>query len=378
LTTQGDHATALRHNEAKAARELHSVGVDKHLPLAGVRVVELAHMISVPTGARILADLGASVTKVEPPSGDITRRIGPTSRTATAMFVTANRGKRLVTADIREQDGVERVLGLIEDADVFVSNLDEGMLAAAGLDSAALRARFPDLVAVTMHGGQGGRSTDGLAQATTGLTTVTGPEDGSGYRTGASVVDTTAGVWVALTVLAGLRGRDHGSGGSHARFSLEDVCLFMQYPQVGFAELAPEIGRRRGNHSPLVCTPMFDAADGRIAVTILSDRHWAALCAATGRADLVDDPRFASAAARMGHQPDVETELDAAFGAHDRAYWTEALAKAGVPAGAERGYPEVIALDAARPDPMVERTADEPEVPVVRIPPVSGPVVDHR
>ena len=311
--------------------------------LAGLKVVEFTHMVAGPSCGQVLGDLGASITKVEPPQGDVTRRMGPMAGDVAALYASTNRNKRVVCLDITQPEQATEARALACTADVVISNLAPAMLERAGLDGPALRRLDPRLIVVLVTGfGAGGPAgTDGLAQASTGLMDATGPATGPGFRTGASVVDVSTGVWAALGVLAALEHRRQTGQGDFIQASLADTCLYMQYAQIGLFAADPACARRNGNHSNVSCTPMFATADGRLLTTVLTSKHWQALCRAAGL-PLADDSRFATNAQRCEAQALIESLFDAAMRTKTRAEWTLLLRAAGVPCGPERSYAEVV------------------------------------
>jgi formyl-CoA transferase len=311
--------------------------------LEGLKVVELTHMVAGPSCGQVLGDLGASVIKVEPPHGDVTRRMGPMAGDVAALYASTNRNKQVVCLDITNDGDAQQARDLAIGADVVISNLSPAMLERAGLDGKTLRRLQPRLVVVLVTGfGAGGPAgTDGLAQAAMGLMAATGPLDGTGFRTGASVVDVTTGVWAALGVLAALENRRRTGEGDFIQVSLADTCLYMQYPQIGLFDADPSFARRNGNHSTVSCTPMLSTADGRLLVTVLTSKHWQALCRTAGL-PLHDDPRFATNEQRREAQAEIERLFDAEMRKKTRAEWTRLLRAAGVPCGPERDYAEVV------------------------------------
>lgn len=310
--------------------------------LRGLKVIEFTHMVAGPSCGQVLGDLGATVTKIEPPQGDVTRRMGPMAGDVAALYASTNRNKSVVCLDITQPADAARARELACDADVVIANLGPAVLEKAGLDGPSLRKSNPRLIAVLVTGfGAGGPAgTDGLAQAATGLMTITGSPDAPGFRTGASVVDVSTGVWAALGVLAALENRRQTGEGDFIQISLADTCLYMQYPQIGLYAADPAFARRNGNHSTVSCTPMFNAADGRILTTVLTSRHWQALCRTAG-IPLQDDPRFATNEQRCAAQDEIEALFDEVMRTRTRAEWTRLLREAGVPCGPERDYAEV-------------------------------------
>jgi CoA:oxalate CoA-transferase len=311
--------------------------------LQGLKVVEFTHMVAGPACGQVLGDFGAEITKVEPPQGDITRRIGPMAGDMAALYASTNRNKKVVCIDITEPAGALKARELALRADVVISNLDTTMLKRAGLNAASLREDNPRLICVEITGfGQGGPAgTDGLAQAAMGLMATTGAVEGPTFRTGPSVVDVSTGVWAALGVMAALQNLRISGQGDFIQASLADVCLYMQYPHITMYGAAPEVVRRNGNHSVVSCTPKLETADGMIQVTILHQRHWQALCEKAGAPDLAGDPRFASNDQRCEAQGAIEQLLNPLMRERSRHEWVEVLRAAKLPCGPERDYSEV-------------------------------------
>ncbi len=322
----------------------HWGGIDLTAVLAGLKVVEFTHMVAGPSCGQVLADLGAQVVKVEPPQGDVTRRMGPMAGDVAALYASTNRNKDLVLLDISVPAQAEQARALALDADVVISNLGPKVLERCGLDGPTLRRANPKLLVVLITGfGTGGPTgTDGLAQAAMGLVAATGSPQGPGFRTGASVVDVTTGVWAALGVLAALENRRKTGDGDFIQVSLADTCLYMQYPQIGLYDADPAFARRNGNHSTVSCTPMMNTADGRLLITLLTIKHWRALCEVTAMAASSDDPRFATNEQRRAAQSDIERMFDPVMRTRSRDEWTRLLRAAGVPCGPERDYAEVV------------------------------------
>jgi crotonobetainyl-CoA:carnitine CoA-transferase CaiB-like acyl-CoA transferase len=319
-------------------------GIELTAVLSGLKVVEFTHMVAGPSCGQVLADFGASVVKVEPPRGDITRRMGPMVGDVAALYASTNRSKDVVLLDITVPEQAQRARVLALEADVVISNLAPAMLERAGLGSATLRALQPRLITVLVTGfGAGGPAgTDGLAQASMGLMDSTGSVQGPGYRTGASVVDVTTGVWAALGVLAALENRRQTGEGDAIQISLADTCLYMQYPQIGLFHADPAFARRNGNHSTVSCTPMFETVDGRLLTTVLTSRHWQALCRTAGHGEWTAHPEFATNEQRCAAQLRIEEMFGPVMRTKSRAEWTKLLRAAGVPCGPERSYAEAL------------------------------------
>ena len=344
--------TVHRHAPLKGIR---MVGV-----LAGIRVVEFTQMVAGPSCGQVLGDLGADVLKVEPYNGDITRRIGPKAGEVSALYASTNRNKSIIRLDFGNPRDSEKAASLAANADVVISNIDSSYLRKAGIDHATLRARNPRLIYVhiTGFGPDGPAGTDGLAQAAMGMTVNTGPIEGPGFRTGPSVVDVTTGVWAALGVLAALEHQRQTGEGELIQVSLADTCLHMQYPHLAMHSADPGTVRRNGNHSVVSCTPMLTAADGRLMITILHDRHWLALCEVAGTSDVVDRPEFATESSRCKAQADIERLLNPLIEQKTRSEWVALLREAKVPCAPEQDYSEVEADNDLKKRRMLFRLPD--------------------
>jgi crotonobetainyl-CoA:carnitine CoA-transferase CaiB-like acyl-CoA transferase len=271
--------------------------MNETLPLAGLRVVELTHMVMGPTCGMILGDLGADVVKIEPPAGDNTRRL---LGAGAGFFANFNRNKRSVAIDVRDARGREAVLKLAARADVFSENFKPGAMAKLGLDYATLARLNPRLIYVSHKGFLPGpyehrTALDEVVQMMGGLAYMTGPE-GRPLRAGASVNDIMGGMFGALGVLAALAQREKTGRGQEVQSALFENNVFlvsqhmMQYAVTG-KEPAPMPNR----HSPWGIYDVFTVAGGeQIFIAVVSDTQWAMFCDAFGLADLKSDPAFAT------------------------------------------------------------------------------------
>ncbi|GAC1587932.1 MAG: CaiB/BaiF CoA-transferase family protein [Candidatus Velthaea sp.] len=313
--------------------------------LAGLKVIELTHMVAAPVCGQILATLGADVTKIEPPGGDIARSLGPRWGTTSALFAVTNPGKHSVRADIRDPQTAAQVRAMALEADVVICNIDRSFVAAAGLDAESLRRDKSELiyVEVTGFGLDGPSGTDGLAQAAMGMMSLTAAQNGPAFRTGASVIDVSTGVFAALGVLAALERRRQTGRGDYVHVSLADACLYLQFTHLGMYAGDPDVIHRLGNHSHVSCTPMFTTSDGRILTSILHARHWEKFCELAGAPELAGDPRFATNAQRCEGQSTIEDMLNPLFAKRTRAEWVHTLRAGRIPCGPERSYAEVFA-----------------------------------
>ena len=267
------------------------------LPLSGVRVVELSHMVMGPTCGMILGDLGADVIKVEPPRGDGTRRL---LGTGAGFFRTFNRNKKSVALDLDTPAGIEALHKLVDTADVFVENFKPGRMATLGLDYSSVKLRNPKLVYVSHKGFLNGPyenrlALDEVVQMMAGLAYMTGPV-GRPLRAGSSVNDIMGGMFGAIGVLAALFERNHSGVGKEVQSALFENCVLLsaqhmqQYAVTGVAA-APMPERI----SAWAVYDVFTLAGGeQMFVAATGDGQWRALCKILERADLLADPRLAT------------------------------------------------------------------------------------
>ena len=267
------------------------------LPLAGIVVVEFTHMVMGPTCGMILADLGAEVIKVEPITGDNTRKLIGSGAGFFALF---NRNKQSLAVDTRTEKGVEIVRRLVDGADIFNENFKGGSMAKLGLDYASLAQRNPRLIYVSHKGFLPGpyehrTALDEVVQMMGGLAYMTGPQ-GRPLRAGSSVNDIMGGMFGAIGALAALAQRATTGRGQQVQSALfeNNVFLVAQH-MMQFAVTGKPAAPMPSRISAWAVYDVFTVADGeQIFLAVVSDTQWAIFCDAFGFADLRADPRLAS------------------------------------------------------------------------------------
>jgi len=270
--------------------------------LAGIRVVDITASLAGPSCTQLLGALGADVVKVEPPGGDHARAWGPPFVDGMgALFFAANAGKRSVVLDLRE-DG-EKLLELIDSADVLVLSLRPGLAEELDLGAEDLRARYPRLIHCTIGAyGRGGPLSDRpgydpLMQAAAGIMSVTGTADGPPVRVGVSLIDFATGQWAAIGILAALLERERTGAGCAIDTSLYEAALYAMSSHIAAFEASGEIAGRHGSAFPLIAPyELFATRDGAVMISAGSDALWQRLRGALGLAD--DEPPPANEAAR--------------------------------------------------------------------------------
>ncbi|MEN3367753.1 MAG: hypothetical protein V7606_5027 [Burkholderiales bacterium] len=267
------------------------------LPLKGIRVVELSHMVMGPTCGMILGDLGAEVIKVEPPKGDGTRRL---LGTGAGFFRTFNRNKKSVSLDTGTEEGRAALLKLVDTADVFVENFKPGRMKELGVDYESLRNRNPGLIYVSHKGFLNGPyenrlALDEVVQMMAGLAYMTGPV-GRPLRAGSSVNDIMGGMFGAIGVLAALHERATTGRGKEVQSALFENCVLLsaqhmqQYAVTG--EPAAPMPERI---SAWAVYDVFELANNeQMFIAATGDGQWRALCNVLGRHDLLADPKLAT------------------------------------------------------------------------------------
>ncbi|MGI5413144.1 CaiB/BaiF CoA transferase family protein [Streptomyces chartreusis] len=284
------------------------------LPLSGITVVSLEQAVAAPYATRQLADLGARVIKVERPGdGDFARRYDTTVHGQSSYFVWLNRSKESLTLDLKAPRGQEILHRLLDTADVFVQNLAPGAADRLGLGAEALGERWPRLIPCTISGygtsgpWAGRKSYDLLVQCQTGLVSLTGTAEETA-RVGISVADIAAGMYAYSGILTALFTRATTGTAHPVEVSLfEALAEWMGQPAYYTEYGGTQPPRLGTQHPTLAPYGAYPAADGKeVLFSIQNEREWAVLCAEfLGRADLTDDPRFATSSARVAHREEL-------------------------------------------------------------------------
>jgi crotonobetainyl-CoA:carnitine CoA-transferase CaiB-like acyl-CoA transferase len=320
-------------------------------PLSGVRVVDLSRVLAGPYCTMVLADLGADVVKVErPEGGDETRAWGPPfAGGEAAYYLSVNRGKRSCAIDLGSHEGRALALDLCAGADVVIENFKLGGAERLGVGYDQVRERNARVVYCSITGfgstrePRGRPGYDFVAQAESGLMSITGPEEGPPYKVGVALVDVLAGLHAAAAILAALH---HGEGGRIEVPLLDSGLAGL----VNVAQNALVTGRdpeRHGNaHPNIVPYQDFETASGRIALAAGNDGLFRAICRTLDLPALAEDERFATNAARVEHRGELIPLLQDRLRERPADEWVERLDAAGVPVGKVRTVPEALAAAA--------------------------------
>ena len=321
-------------------------------PLAGVVVVELGQSVAAPFAGQLLADLGATVVKVEKAAGDDARSWGPPFLDgASATFQSLNRGKRSVVCDLRDPAQREQLVQFVVDrADVVLQNMRPGQVDVLGVGASALRARKPALVYCNV--GAFGRcgpladraGYDPLMQAFGGIMSVTGEPDRPPVRVGPSIVDIGTGLWAVIGILVALYRRTGSGEGSVVDVSLlETAAAWMAPFAMQYLASGTVPGKQGTGQAGIVPYRSFRTADGDLVVAAGNDRLYRRLCDVVGNPGWADDPRFATNPDRVANAAELDALLEPALGTRTTGAWVAAFEEAGVPCAPVQDVAQMLA-----------------------------------
>jgi formyl-CoA transferase len=323
--------------------------------LDDLQVIEIGQILAGPYVGAILADLGATVIKIEKPDGgDDGRRMGmPYLDDDSLTFHEFNRGKRSVVLDLKTPAGVAALDELVERCDVLVHNLRPDVPRALGIDPEAMCARHPRLIycEISGFGSDGPMALDPafepLVQAVSGVITINGDPTGPPSRLPISALDLGTGMWTVIGLLAALRRREATGRGCVVRTSLFDTAMGWLSQRVNtLVNEGVELPRQpMSGHAGLVPYQTFSAADADLMVCVGNDRLFAKFCAVIDRPEWVNDPAFATNRARLTHRERLVPLIAAILRERPRSAWIDACVAVGVPCAAVNTLPEAIALE---------------------------------
>ena len=317
--------------------------------LSGVKVLDLSRVLAGPLCTMMLGDLGADVLKVERPgTGDDTRGWGPPFNQLgeSAYFLSVNRNKLGVTADLASEDGLSFVRELAADADVVVENFLPGTLERYGWGADRFLAERTDAVWCSISGfGPESRRPgyDLVVQAESGWMSITGEPNGDPMKHGVALADVLAGKDAAVAVLAALVASARTGTGRHVRVSLESSAQAALINVAQNALVSHRAPNRWGNaHANLVPYQLFHAADRALVIAVGNDAQWLSCARALELHALADDPALATNAGRLERRAQVTAALQHRLAESTAETWRERLDAAGVPCGLVRTVPEVL------------------------------------
>jgi CoA:oxalate CoA-transferase len=306
---------------------------------AGLRVLDVSQGFAGPYCGAILARGGASVVKVEPPTGDWARTIGGSLDGHTAFSLVPNVGKRAICIDGTKPEGRNILAELAKSADIVIQNFRPGVVERLQIADAQLRPRNPDLIYVSILGFGPGPyenrpATDTIIQGFTGMMVMNRDGQGTPRRIGMLAVDTAAGIYAAQQVGAALYKRLSGRGGRHIKISLIEVAAAFQAMPILDAAM------HRDRSSPPLSVPIgtFATSDGHINLSCVSNAMFQGICRALGKSDWIEDPRFASEGGRLEHAREITAEVVDILLTRPSAHWIRAFEEQDVLCGLVQDY----------------------------------------
>jgi CoA:oxalate CoA-transferase len=322
-------------------------------PLDGITVVDLSRALAGPYCTALLADLGATIIKVESLNGGDTARAWPPFQDGHSLyFDSVNRNKRSVCLDFYSAEGREILDRLIAGADVLVENFKLGTLEAMGLTAAHLDELNPELVVASVNGfGLVGplkddAGLDQVIQGMAGLVSVTGADVDHAYRVGVPIVDITSGIVCAFGVVAALFGRTNGHPVSRVSTSLLEAALNLSVFQGQRALSLGETPSPQGNNHPSIAPyGVFTTSTEPITIAVANDRQFRSFCALLGIPQAADEPRFLHGADRSAHRDELKDLIDSRLTSKTAEDWVPIISGAGIPCGPIYNYTQAFATD---------------------------------
>lgn len=321
-------------------------------PLEGILVADFSRVLAGPLTTMWLADLGATVVKVEQPGrGDDTRHWGPPwTATSSSYFTAANRSKSSVTLDFSDADDLAVAQELARRADVFVENFKAGGLARFGLDYDEVSRTNPEVVyaSITGFGSAQGASVPGydfVVQAVGGLMSLTGYPDGDPVKAGVALVDVLTAKDATIGILAALRARERDGVGQHIEVNLLSSLLGSLANQASGYLATGVSPERRGNEHPSIAPyETLRCRSGLLAVACGNDAQFVKLCTVLGVPEVASDERFSTNSARVENRREMVPLLEGRLATEDATHWEKECVRVGVPAGRVGTLEEAFSL----------------------------------
>lgn len=348
------------------------------LPLAGITVLDLTRALAGPYATALLADLGATVTKVESvKGGDSTRGWPPFEGDHSLYYDSTNRGKSSIALDFYSEEGQGLLRRLALASDVVIENFRPGVMAELGLDPESLLAERPGLVVASVSGfGATGplsqtAGLDQVAQGMSGLMSVTGADSDNVYRVGIPVIDIISGIFTAVGILAALVDRERTGTGHTVSTSLLEAALAISVFQGQRYLSTGVVPEPQGNDHPVLAPyGVFATADIPVIIAVGNEKQWRELCELVGDAGLADHPDLVTGKLRTRHRAELKERLEALLAARPGTEWVELFRAARIPTGPIYDYAQVFEDAQVKHLDMVQHVtrADGSDLPLLRGP----------
>jgi crotonobetainyl-CoA:carnitine CoA-transferase CaiB-like acyl-CoA transferase len=345
-------------------------------PLDGLLVADFSRVLAGPYSTQLMGDLGATIVKVEGPSGDETRDWAPPERDGVSTYyLGVNRNKRSITLDLADAGDRALAQELARRADIVIENFKPGGLTKFGLDYTSVRAANPAVIYASISGfgtagGAGLPGYDLIVQAMSGLMSLTGDADGTPYRSGVSVFDVMTGMQATVGILAALNHRNSTGQGQQVEVNLLSTALSAMANHTSTYVAGGTVPFRMGNaHPSLFPYEPLPASDGDIVIVAANDPQFVKLATALGHPEWADDDRFARTVARNQNREALRPLLVAALAARTTAEWFDELTRAGVACGPINTIDDGVALaERLGLNPVVQVGDGDAAIPMVRNP----------
>ena len=319
--------------------------------LDGFRILDLTWVLGGPYATLLLAQLGADVIKVETAAGDMSRKIPPHYVDGdSTFFLSVNRGKRSIVVDLKHEEGAATFRDLVRHADAVIYNMTPSVPRRLGIDHATLLSVNPKICVGEMIGlhDDGPYANfpafDLAIQALGGVMSITGEPDGKPVRVGYQIADLAGGLYLALGTVGALMRALRTGRGQHVQISLLDCQIALLTWQAQNYLVSGEIPQRLGSRHPMIApSDSFQGSDGAHFVVSPAEIFWKPFCRSIGRPELIDDPRFATAGARIAHVKDLADELQWTFRGKPAAEWIAMMSRDHIPAAMVNTVAEALA-----------------------------------
>ena len=321
---------------------------DKRGALDGIRVLDVSRALAGPYCTMLLGDMGADVIKLEMPgTGDESRYWGPPF----ATYMSSNRNKRSVEADLHTEEGRRLFMDLVRTSDVVVENFRPGTMKRFGLDYEAVARVKPDIVYVSISAyGQTGPMShrpgiDLMVQAISGLMSTTGAPDGPAYKAGGPIADIVGGFSAVMSVMASLIERDRNGKGRYIDIAMLDAVLMVLNQQIVTYTSTKTPYPRTGNAHPLMAPyESFAGSDREFVMAVTNEKAWKAFVSLKEFAQMGDNPRYRTQVDRNINRVEMVGEIRSIFATETADYWLAELDKRGIPSEPILTLAEVVSL----------------------------------
>lgn len=333
--------------------------------LEDIRILDLSRIFAGPAGSMVLADLGADVIRIESPRGtDSMREWWPFVNGESTYYLTANRNKRSVTLNLKNETGKKMFLQLVKKADVVLENFKAGTMEKLGLSYDELKRENPKIIMCSLTGyGQTGPfkqepGFDPVIQAIGGLMDVTGHPDGEPTRVGLPVVDMMSSLYVAISILSAVRSRDKDGEGQYIDLSLLDVQVSSLANVASSYLMKGYVTERAGNnHNNIVPYQVFACKDRPLMVACGNDQQFSKFCQVLGKPEWTNDPKYRTNADRIEHRDELTEGIQQIMLEKTADEWFNDLSDQGVPSGPVNNVKEVFDHPQVKARKMVEEVA---------------------